>query len=184
MNKPMKNKTIKLTKMAMLVAISITLASLVHFPIFPSMPFLEYDPADIPIIIGTFAFGPVAGVMITLITSFVQGVTVSSASGVYGILMHSIATGSYVILAGIVYNVNKTRKNAILAMILGTLCMTAVMCMANIWITPLFMGVPQSAIFKLLPTIAAFNIIKAGVNSIITFFLYKKISSFLHKENA
>ena len=91
-----QKKTAKLAKMAMLVAISIVLVALVHFPIFPMVAFLEYDPADIPILIGTFAFGPAAGIMLTVVTSVLQGITVSAQSGVYGIIMHIIATGTFV----------------------------------------------------------------------------------------
>ena len=56
MNNERTKNTAKLAKMAMLVAISIVLVYLIHFPIFPAAAFLEYDPADIPILIGTFAF--------------------------------------------------------------------------------------------------------------------------------
>ena len=68
----------KLAKMAMLVAISIILVAIVHFPIFPAVAFLEYDPADVPIMIGTFAFGPLAGLLITVVVCLVQGLTVSA----------------------------------------------------------------------------------------------------------
>ena len=80
-----QNNTARLAKMAMLVAISIVLVMLIHFPIFPAVAFLEYDPADIPILIGTFAFGPAAGVVLTVVTAVLQGLTVSSSSGLYGI---------------------------------------------------------------------------------------------------
>ena len=76
-NKP-ANPTVRLAKMGMLVAISVVLVYLIHFPIFPAVAFLEYDPADIPILIGTFAFGPLAGVLLTVVTSIIQGVTVSA----------------------------------------------------------------------------------------------------------
>ena len=56
----MKISTRQIATMAMLAAISIVLVSIVHFPLFPAAPFLEYDPADVPILIGTFAFGPVS----------------------------------------------------------------------------------------------------------------------------
>ena len=108
-----KEKTIRLAKMGMLVAISIVLVYFIHFPIFPAVAFLEYDPADIPILIGTFAFGPLAGILLTVVTSVVQGVTVSAASGVYGILMHIIATSVLVFVAGIIYKFNKTIHNKI-----------------------------------------------------------------------
>lgn len=174
-------KTVRLAKMGMLVAIAVVLVYFIHFPIVPAVPFLEYDPADISILIGTFAFGPLAGVMLTVVTAVVQGITVSSASGAYGIIMHIIATGAFALTAGLIYKKNKTKKGAVIALAAGTAAMVAVMCPANILITPLFMGVERSVVISLLPFILLFNFIKAGVNSIFTFFLYKRISGFLHR---
>lgn len=176
-----QNKTVKLAKMGMLVAISVVLVYLVHFPIFPAAPFLEYDPADIPIIIGTFAFGPMAGLMIVVITAILQGVTVSAASGLYGIIMHILATGAFVLVAGLLYRGHKTKKEAVIALVAGTITMTIVMVLANMIITPLFTGWPLSAVMEIMPFIVGFNLVKAGVNATITFFLYKRISGFLHK---
>jgi len=173
--------TAKLAKMAMLVAISIVLVAIIHFPIFPAVAFLEYDPADIPILIGTFAFGPAAGVLLAIVTAVIQGVTVSSASGVYGILMHIIATSALVITAGLIYKHNKTRKGAVIGLICGVIAMTVVMMGANMVITPIFMGVPRSVVWDLMPFIAAFNAIKAGINGLVTFLVYKRISGFLHR---
>ena len=99
----MRGRTVKLVKMGAMVAISVALVYLIHFPIFPAVAFLEYDPADIPILIGTFAFGPLAGLALTVVTSVIQGLTVSSGSGLYGILMHVIATGMLVIVSGSIY---------------------------------------------------------------------------------
>ena len=104
MNKNLK----KLTVMAMLCAVSVVLVYFIHFPLFPAAPFLEYDPADIPILIGTFSFGPLAGFILTAVTSLIQGFTVSAASGVYGIIMHIISTGSFCLAAGITYRFKKT----------------------------------------------------------------------------
>ena len=177
-----KITTVRLAKMGMLVAISIVLVALIHFPIFPAVAFLEYDPADIPILIGTFAFGPIAGVLLTVVTSIIQGVTVSAASGVYGILMHIIATSALVITAGLIYKHNKTRKGAVVALLWGVIAMTVVMIGANMVITPIFMGVPASVVWSLMPFIAGFNAIKAGINGLVTFLVYKRISGFLHKQ--
>lgn len=177
----MNHKTVRLAKMGMLVAISIVLVYFIHFPIFPALAFLEYDPADIPILMGTFAFGPVAGVLLTIVTSVVQGVTVSAQSGVYGILMHVIATSVFVLVAGIIYKKHKTRKHAIVGLLCGVAAMTIVMIGANLVITPLFMGVPRNVVWDLMPFIAGFNAIKAGINAVVTFLLYKRISAFLHR---
>lgn len=176
-----QNKTIRLAKMGMLVAISVVLVYLVHFPIFPVVAFLEYDPADIPIIIGTFAFGPMAGLMIVFITSILQGITVSANSGLYGIIMHILATGAFVIVAGNLYKGHKSKEKAMFALGAGVIAMTVVMIIANMIITPAFTGWPLSEVMKVMPFIAGFNVVKAGVNSVITFFLYKRISGFLHK---
>lgn len=174
-------KTTKLAKMAMLVAISIVLVALIRFPIFPAVAFLEYDPADIPILIGTFAFGPGAGILLTVVTSVLQGLTVSAKSGAYGIIMHIIATSTLVIVSGLIYKKEKTKKHAVIGLICGSAAMAAIMVVANMIITPLFMGVPQSVVWELMPFIVAFNAIKAGANSLVTFLLYKRISPFLHK---
>lgn len=176
-----QKKTVKLAKMSMLVAISVVLVSLIHLPIFPAVAFLEYDPADIPILIGTFAFGPLAGFILTVITSVIQGVTVSAHSGVYGIIMHIIATSALVLVAGIIYGKGKSKRRAVLGLILGTLAMTVAMFFANLIVTPLFMGAPREVIMALMPMILAFNLIKAGINSIVTFFLYKRLSCYLKR---
>lgn len=172
----------RLTMMAMLTALSVVLAALIHFPIFPAAPFLEYDPADIPIFIGTFAFGPAAGLLLTAVVSVIQGTTVSAASGIPGIIMHFAATGAFAIAAGNLYRFRKTRGGAVLSLSCGVVVMTAVMTAANLIVTPLFMGAPiQTVLEMLLPVIIPFNLVKAGANALITFFLYKSVSGFLHK---
>ena len=175
------NKTRRLTTLGLLGALSVLLVTFIHFPIFPAAPFLEYDPADIPILIGTFAFGPLGGLVMTVVTSVIQGLTVSAQSGPYGIIMHIIATGTFVLVAGLIYRNHKSKKKAIIALIAGVLAMTAIMLPANLIITPIFMGLPRDAVVALLPFILAFNFVKAGINAVITFFLYKRISRFLHR---
>ena len=59
--------------------------------------------------------------------------------------------------------------------------MVIVMMAANRVITPLFMGVPKEVVWQLMPFIVAFNAIKAGINSVITFLCYKRLSAFLHR---
>ena len=119
--------------MGMMAAISIILVYLIHFPIFPAASFLEYDPADIPIFICTFLYGPLSGFILTVIVSFIQGFTI---------------------------------------------VMVLMMCIWNVIFTPIFMGTPRDAVLKMLvPIIIPFNAIKAGVNSFITFLIYKKIAN-------
>ena len=179
------NKTRRLTTMAVLAALSIVLVALIHFPIFPAAPYLEYDPADIPILICGFAFGPLAGIAVTVVASVIQGLTVSVQSGIYGIIMHIIATSTYVSVASIIYKNHKNRKAAALSLVAGVLAMAAIMAAANMVVTPAFTGMPASAIKDLLlPVIVPFNLIKAGINGLVTFFIYKSVSKLIHKIDA
>ena len=168
---------------ALLAALAIVLVALIHFPLVPAAPFLEYDPADIPIFIGTFLFGPAAGLALTAVVCVIQGVTVSAASGPIGIIMHFLATGTFVLLAGNLYRAHRTRKAALLGLAAGTLAMTAVMCVCNLVFTPLFMGSPVGEVVKLLlPAIIPFNLAKAAINSVITYLVYKPISRLVFGE--
>lgn len=174
-------KTVKLTKLAMLAAISLVFVALIRIPIFPAAPYLTYDPADIPIFIAAFAFGPLAGLLVTAVVAFVQAFMLAG-DGFIGFLMHFFATGSFVIVAGLIYKNHKTKKTAAIALICGTIVMTATMIGWNLIITPIFLGVPREAVVAMiLPILLPFNLLKAGINSAITFFTYKAIAKHLHK---
>lgn len=177
--------TKKLTTMAMLAALSIVLVTFIHFPLFPAAAFLEYDPADIPIFIGTFLFGPGAGLGLTFVVAVIQGLTVSAGGQVIGIIMHILATGSFALLAGNLYKRYHTRKGALLALSCGVLSMTAVMALCNLILTPIYMGTPVEVVLSMLvPVIIPFNLIKAGINGIITYFVYKPIQNLVRWDTA
>ena len=179
----MNVKTKTLTQLGVLAAMSVLLVYLIHFPIFPAAPFLEYDPADVPILIGTFMFGPLGGMVLTAVVSVLQGVTVSSASGIIGIMMHFFATGSFVLVAGNIYKRKRTRGGAVIALILGALTMTMTRVIWNLVFTPLFMGTPIEAVKAMLvPVIIPFNLIKTISNAMITFVVYKSVSKVLGME--
>lgn len=175
----------KLAVMAVLVAVSVVLVYLVHFPLFPAAAYLEYDPADIPILIGAFLYGPVAGLILTAAASAIQAFTVSAQNHVYGLIMHIIATGTLTTVSSLIYRRRKTRRAAVIGLLCGTAAMGLIMLPANHFLTPLFMGVPTGAVDALLlPAILPFNLIKAGANSLLTFLLYKSVSRRVpHGEN-
>lgn len=174
------NKTRKLTTMSVMTALSVILVAMIHFPIFPAVAFLEYDPADVAILICGFAFGPAAGIAVTLVASVIQGFTVSAQSGVYGIIMHVLATGVYVTVSSLIYTRHKSKKMAAVSLIAGSLAMTATMFCANLVVTPYFMmGAVNAgtvgAVLDLMPFILLFNLIKSLGNGLITFLLYKHV---------
>lgn len=173
------NQTVRMAKIAMMAAVSCVLVLLIRIPFTP-LPFLVYDPADIPIYITTFAMGPGAGILLTVAVSLIQAFLLGG-NGVYGFIMHVLATGVFVLTAGLMYKRNKTRKKAVIALIAGLVVMVAVMGVANVFITPMFLGTPREAVIQLLPLIVLFNLLKGGINGTVTFLVYKRLSAFLHR---
>lgn len=171
--------TQKLAKLAMMTAISMVLLLLIRIP-FPPAPFLVYDPADVPIYITAFAFGPLEGLVVTLVVCLLQAFGLGG-DGLYGFLMHFVATGIVAVAIGVLYQRNKTKKTAIKALVIGVIISVIVMCIMNLIVTPVYMGAPRAAVAAMIPTvIIPFNLLKAGINSLITFILYKRISGLLH----
>ncbi|MBE6689114.1 MAG: ECF transporter S component [Ruminococcaceae bacterium] len=169
-----KINTKNITVLGVLTALSVVLVMLLHFPLIPTAAFLEYDPADIPIYIVTFLYGPASGLIITIVVSIIQGITVSSSSGLYGILMHIISTGAFVLTSGIIYHLSKKNLFSMTySLVAGVIITTAVMIPANLIITPYFMGTPVDMVKSmLLPAIIPFNLLKQCINSAVTALVY------------
>jgi riboflavin transporter len=171
----------QMVTMAVLGALSIVLMLVVRLPIIPAAPYLIYEPADVPILVGTFLFGPIAGLAITAIVAAIQA-TILSADGLVGFVMHMLATGTFVITAGLIYKKFHSIKGAIAGLAAGTLAMTLMMIPVNLIIQPNFYGTPYDVVKAMIvPVLIPFNLIKAGVNSAITLVIYKTISKIVHK---
>ena len=156
-----------------MTALSVGLIYLIRFPIFPVIAFMEYDAGDIPIFLCTYLFGPVFGIVIGVIASLIQGITVSAGSGWIGIVMHILAVIGYTVTAGLMFKKKDSLYNLIIAGFAGVLVMTVFMVLWNLIFTPIYMGVPRVAVMELMPFIVLFNLIKAGVNTAVTLVLYK-----------
>lgn len=179
----MKSEVNKMARLAMLAALSILLMFLIRFPLIPSAPFLEYEPGDVPALIAAFLFGPGAGVLVTLIVSLIQALTVSAGSGWIGAIMHFIATGTMVEVAGYIYKKIHTQKGAIIALAAASISMTLVMIPLNLIFTTKFMNVPLEAVkAMIIPIIIPFNLLKASINSTLTFLVYKPVGKVMRVE--
>jgi len=116
----------------------------------------------------------------TVIVSVIQGLTVSAGSGFIGIIMHIVATGSFVIIFGLITRKNKGMVRSVIALIAGILTMTTIMVLWNLLLTPLFLGASMEDVLPLmLPAIIPFNLIKASANGIIAFLLGKSVKAVL-----
>ena len=180
----MKNsdKIIRTAIMAMLTALSIVLVYTIHLPLIPAAPFLEYDPADIPVLIGAMMLGPVSGIIILLAVCIIQALTVSASSGIIGFFMHFIASSVLVLVASLIYSRKKNTVSLLVGLIAGSIAMTAVMIPLNLVFTGIFLGAgTQTVIGMLIPAIIPFNLLKAGINSAVTFAVFTPISHILKK---
>lgn len=182
------NNVTKVVKLGVLAAVSIVLAATVHFPIFPAISFIEYDMGDVPIVIGALAYGPWWGLALTVVTAIIQGVTVSAASGPIGILMHILSTGSGVLAATLVYNRHKSKKGAVISLLVFVPAVTLTMLICNYFLTPLYMVSPdfpyraaQQKVVSLMGFILLINLIKCTANAVFIYFLYKPMSRYFLK---
>lgn len=169
-------KVKKMTTMAMLIALSVILIYIIRFPIIPGVPYLEYEPADIPILIGALMYGTGTGLVLTVVASFIQALTVSSASGWVGFVMHVIATGTLVLVSSTIYHKVKSFKGLVIGLVLSCFCMTLIMIPTNLFFTVKFFGVPYEVVKSMLvPAIIPFNLLKSVINSTVIGFVYKGI---------
>lgn len=166
----------QLTQMAMLAAVSIVLVFFIRFPIIPAAPFLEYTPGDVPLFMAAFLYGPAAALILAVITAVIQGVTVSAHSGPIGIIMNIFSSGSYVIVAGLIYSRNKHAKGVVIAMAAGIAATCISMIGWNLVFVPIFMGVPREVVIQMiLPAFLPFNLIRAGANSVLAFAAWRAV---------
>ena len=143
--------------------------------------FLKYDPKDVVITIGGFIFGPMTSFLISLIVSLIEMVTVSE-TGPIGCIMNILSTCCFACTAAFIYKKQHTMKGAITGLVAGCLLTTAVMLLWNYLITPIYMGYPREAVAELLlPAFLPFNLLKGGLNTVITLLIYKPIVTALRK---
>lgn len=175
------NTTERIKKLTVL-AVFAALAYVVHFVHIP-VAFLNLDVKDVVMTIAGMYFGPAAGAVLSVLVPLLEYPT--SETGPYGLIMNILSSGSFVIVASTVYKFKKTLSGAIAGLCAAVLSMTAVMMLANLFITPYYMayaGITQKDILQMIPTLLLpFNLVKAILNAALTLCLYKPISKVLKK---
>ena len=177
------------------VAILAAAASILFLIQIPIVAFYKLDLSNIPVRQGAFSMGPVPGMMILALKSLI-GLLSSSSAGI-GELADFIMGAALVLPAALIYQQNKTRKNAIIGMAVGTLCMVIAGVLANKYIMlPFYMGafhMDMDGILRfanvagvdsewklLLMITGPFNLLKGVVLSVVTGLIYKPLSPILH----
>lgn len=184
----------------MLAAIAMILM-LFEFPIpFIAPSFYEIDLSEVPVLIGTFAMGPVAGVLIELVKILLKLLIKGTSTAYVGDFANFVIGCAFLLPAGIIYWRHKTLRNAIIGLIAGGLTMIVAGSLINAFVllplyAKMFMGGMENIIaagaavnagisgvasFVIL-AVAPFNLVKAIIVSILTLLLYKRVSSLIKK---
>ncbi len=189
-----------IVKVAMLGALS-TILMLFEFPLpFIAPPFYELDFSEVPVLIGTFAMGPMAGVLIELIKVLLNLVINGTITAGVGELANFIMGCAFIIPAGFIYKHKKDKLHAIWGLVAGTATMTLMSLPVNAFVmVPAYIklaGFEESMIvgmgnkiFPFVDSVATlaiccampFNLIKGVVISIVIFLIYKPIHPLLKK---
>ena len=143
--------------------------------------FLTFDIKDAVLAIASLLYGPVWGVISSGLVALLEMITVSE-TGFYGCVMNFLSSASFTFLCGLIYKYRKNMAGAVVGVITGAFTMTAVMVLANLLITPYYMGVPRGQVVEMIPTLLLpFNAIKAVVNGAVTLLIYKPFTSGLKR---
>lgn len=206
MNKEMAVKTAKknlsikaIAKIGVLAALA-GIIMLFEFPLPFAPTFLKLDLSEIPVIIGAFALGPIAGVFIEFVKILLNFIFNGTITGGIGELANLLIGCAFVVPAALIYSKNKSIKTAVIGLGVGILCMTFMGSVLNYYLlVPVYakvFGCEVSTIVAMgtavnsninslwdliLLGIVPFNIVKGLISSGITLLVYKRVSYILHK---
>ena len=191
--------TKKIAVIGIFSAIAVVL-HLLDFPLPFAPGFYKLDFSEIPVMVGSYAFGPVAGVMIEFIKILLKLVIKGTSTAFIGDLANFVVGCSFILPASIIYRFRRTRKTAIVSCAVGTATITAFGTLFNaVYLLPAFskfygmpldtiigMGTSINASIKDVATfvffaVAPLNLIKGAAVSVVTLLLYKPLMKALRK---
>lgn len=194
-----RKRIITLTRIAILGALA-SVIMLLEFPLpMIAPPFYELDFSEIPVLIGSFSMGPVAGIIIELLKILLKLLIKGTSTAFAGEIANFLVGCALVVPAGIIYKHYRTKSGALVAMLCGSMFMSIVAFFLNAYfLIPFFSnfyGIPVDVIIgmghNIFPIVDSveelaaycvvpFNFIKGVSVSILTFIMYKHIHKLLN----
>ncbi len=169
------------TRRMVMVGLFSAMAYVIMLVLHIKISFLTLDVKDAVITLCGLYFGPVSALVISVLVPLLEFITVST-TGVYGLIMNILGSVSFSVTASLIYKYKKTIWGAIVALFAGAFAMVAVMLLANLFITPYYMGVTADAVRDMIPTLLLpFNAVKAVLNVGFVLLFYKSLSRALRK---
>ena len=172
--------TKRIAMYALFVALSMTV-SFVEFPIVPGVEWLKYDPSGIVSLVAGFAYGPAAAVIVS-VPGFRHDSLPHLFTNPWGTLMAVLVALALSVPAALIYRRNKTRKGAVIGIIVGAIAALAMAIVGNIIVTPFYAHMTTAQVVALIvPALLPFNALKFTIHGVVTFLIYKPISNLLNR---
>jgi len=163
-------------------------------PLMPS--FIKMDLSDLPALVGSFAYGPTAGVVISALKNILHLITKGTSTGGVGEISNFLLASFFVFPAGLIYKRNKTKKGALIGAFVGAVCMGVLSIFSNYFLVyPVYTNfMPMEAIIgayqainpkieNLWQALIMFNMpftfVKGILNLIVCTIVYKPLSPIL-----
>ena len=170
-----------------------------EFPLWFAPGFYQLDFSELPVLIGGFAMGPMAGVLIELIKVLLYILIHGSTTAGVGDLANFLIGSAMVVPAALIYQRHKSRRTALAGLAAGTAALVLAGSLMNAYVLlPVYaaayhmpmtalidMGSAVNPAIKSLGTfvmlaVAPFNLFKGVAVSCLTMLLYKRVSPILH----
>ena len=197
MNVKSKNRTKQLVYISLFSAIGFLLM-FIEFSVNFVPSFLKVDISELPALLMTFMYGPCSGIVVCLLKNVLH-LTITSTAGV-GELSNFLLGSIFCFTAGMIYKHHRTKKGAIIGMLIGAFVMAEVCFFTNLYIMyPFYYNIiPKETILgmcqAIIPSIDSielslivfnvpFTFAKGILCSIITFLAYKKLKKALRIES-
>ena len=169
--------TRQLVTMALMAALA-ALLSFVEIAIFPPAPFLKYDPSLVPSMVTGFAFGAGPGVLVGIVAALIHALITSNWIGA---AINILVTFFFVAPAALIYKRNHTLVGGIIGLIVGVILAMTAAILGNATIAlPFYYGGDINQLVPIIiPILVPFNLLKGGINSILTIIIYKTVSNLI-----
>lgn len=193
-NKQNKSQSGKIHLIAGCGVLAAFATALQYLEIPSPVSFIAFDFSDLPALLGSFAYGPVAGILIEFIKNIIH--LAVSRSGFIGELSNFILGAVFVGTAGILYKHKKTKKTALIAGIIGSLLMAVISYPSNLFVVyPFYYNfMPKEAVLQIYQDLfkvnsiemavliynVPFTFVKGVICVLISAFIYKPLSPILH----
>ena len=197
----MKRKigTREIATIGMLGAIA-TVLMLFEIPLPFAPSFYEIDLSEVPVLIGCFAMGPLAGTFVELVKIVLNFIINGTMTAGVGEIANFCLGCAFCVPAGVIYRKNTTKKGAVAGLVFGTLIMTFLGCFINAYVMlPAYAkafswplesiiamgrevnkGITDLFTFVMF-AVVPFNLLKGIIVSVVVLLIYKKISPIIKR---